>query len=74
MKKNKDGIYKRYSVTGVGYYFREAKDFTNIIIISCSNFYKIINFDYKGKEHKIRLVEGRYGEYFSFRGSTYYVF
>lgn len=53
MKKNKDGIYKRYSLKGIGYYFKEAKGFTNIVLINYFDFYKIIYFDYKGKQHKI---------------------
>ena len=64
-------IVKRVVEKGIGYFWQDALRFDNVMVLWCG--YHIVSFEYKDKEHKIRLYEGKYGSNFRFHNTTYYV-
>jgi hypothetical protein len=68
-------IVKRYTTSGIGWYFGEPiKHFDNVgIQISILHSYNLVIFEYYGKKHRLKLQKGRYGLHFRFGNTTYYL-
>lgn len=68
-------VVKRYTTSGIGWYFGEPiKYFDNvgIQIRVFSDDYTII-LEYYGKKHRLKLQRGRYGLHFRFNNTTFYL-
>lgn len=72
-------IFKR--VKGNPGTFVEEQGFENIKIfiaggcyLSHIGYYEKISFIYKNVNHKVRLIKGKYGNYFYVNNKPYYVF
>lgn len=71
-------IRTRVTVKGSGYYFSDPTTKFKDVFIKESMFifltgFKYIYFTYDGKYHYRKLTQGRYGEYFRFGSTTYYI-
>lgn len=54
--------------------FEDVKIFTaGAYYLGHIGYYKQISFTYKNKHHKVRLKEGKYGNYFYLDNKPYYV-